>query len=108
MRIGSLSVGQRQRVGLARLLCQPGSLVLLDEPDANLDRTGIAMLARLLRELAREKRVALVAHHGDLVEIADRIVSLDKGRQAGDEKRGIALPTAREVAPRNRSGGGVA
>ena len=51
VRIGQLSVGQRQRVGVARLLCQPASLVLLDEPDANLDRSGIATMVRLVQEL---------------------------------------------------------
>jgi ABC-type multidrug transport system fused ATPase/permease subunit len=99
VRIGALSVGQRQRVGVARLLCQPASLLLLDEPDANLDRAGIATMARLVRELAEDKRVALVAHHGDLLEAADRILVLDEGRLTGDETR-----PAR--AARSRAGAG--
>jgi ABC-type transport system involved in cytochrome bd biosynthesis fused ATPase/permease subunit len=99
VRIGALSVGQRQREGVARLLCQPASLLLLDEPDANLDRAGIATMARLVRELAEDKRVALVAHHGDLLEAADRILVLDEGRLTGDETR-----PAR--AARSRAGAG--
>ena len=54
VRIGELSVGQRQRIGVARLLCQPASLVLLDEPDANLDCSGIVTVVRLVQGSARK------------------------------------------------------
>jgi ABC-type transport system involved in cytochrome bd biosynthesis fused ATPase/permease subunit len=88
-------VGERQRVGLARLLCQKATLVLLDEPDANLDRAGISLVANLVRELARDGMVALVAHSADLLEVADRVIVLDEGRLIRDEtqrmRRGPAL-----------------
>jgi ATP-binding cassette subfamily C protein CydCD len=89
VRVGALSVGQRQRVGIARLLCQPASLVLLDEPDANLDRAGIALMAALVRELSRHGMVALVAHHVDLLEVADRVLVLEDGRLVADEAPGV-------------------
>jgi ABC-type transport system involved in cytochrome bd biosynthesis fused ATPase/permease subunit len=98
VRIGQLSVGQRQRVGVARLLCQPASLVLLDEPDANLDRSGIATVVRLVQELGEERRVALVAHHADLLEAADRILVFDEGRLVQDETRPASLPASRAAA----------
>lgn len=65
--VAALSVGQRKRVALARLLLRPAPIVLLDEPDANLDAAGIAMLASVLRELAKTSCVAVAAHSRALV-----------------------------------------
>ena len=79
VRIDTLSVGQRQRVALARLLCREASIVLLDEPDANLDAQGVSQLAGIIRDLARHRRVAFVAHSEELVRIADRVVTFEAG-----------------------------
>jgi ABC-type multidrug transport system fused ATPase/permease subunit len=84
VRVAALSVGERQRVGVARLLCQKASLVLLDEPDANLDRADIALMANLVRELARAKLVAFVAHNADLLAVADRVLALEEGLLVDD------------------------
>jgi ABC-type multidrug transport system fused ATPase/permease subunit len=67
-RIGQLSVGQRQRLGLARVLTRDAAVILLDEPDANLDREGIALLASLIEELSLEGRMVAVAAHGPIAE----------------------------------------
>jgi ABC-type multidrug transport system fused ATPase/permease subunit len=80
VRVDSLSVGERQRVALARLLCRDAALFLLDEPDANLDRAGIALVAELLRELAGRAMVAFAAHTPELLAVADRVVELEGGR----------------------------
>ena len=76
--VGALSAGERQRVVLARVLAQDAALVLLDEPDANLDRAGVALLGALLRELAsdpvRPKMVAFIAHDEDLLRVADDVL----------------------------------
>ncbi len=80
VRVDSLSVGERQRVALARLLCRDAALFLLDEPDANLDRAGIALVAELLRELAGGAMVAFAAHTPELLAVADRVVALEGGR----------------------------
>lgn len=63
--VGTLSVGQRQRLALARILLVNAEMVVLDEPDANLDKQGRALIDELVRELARDRYVAIVAH-GDL------------------------------------------
>ncbi len=87
VRVDTLSFGERQRVAVARMLCQQASLVLLDEPDANLDRAGIALIADLVRELSRDRMVALAAHTRELLDVADRVVLLDRGRVVRDGAR---------------------
>ena len=78
---GSLSVGERQRLALARVLANGKPLVLLDEPDANLDRAGVRFLAATVRELAAEGRmVAIAAHTDEIVALGDIVVSLERGR----------------------------
>lgn len=59
-----LSAGQKKRAALARLLLQPAALWLLDEPYANLDRHGIALVNRLLERHVADGGAALVSSHG--------------------------------------------
>ena len=79
----SLSGGERQRVALARALYGRPSVVVLDEPAANLDRDGELALMRALSS-AREAgtTTVLVAHRPSLIEQADRVLVLDEGRIA--------------------------
>lgn len=72
-----LSSGQRQRAGVAALLCQDADVYLADEPFANLDGKGRDTVLRLLRERT-EGRALLVVHHGDedLDSCFDRVVTL--------------------------------
>lgn len=62
--VRSLSAGQKKRVALARLLLVPAALWLLDEPYANLDKSGIDLVNRLLDAHARRGGAALVTSHG--------------------------------------------
>ena len=79
-KVGSLSTGERQRLALARLLASDKPLLLLDEPDANLDAAGIKLVADLVRELSATKRIAIVAHTEELISLGDIVVTLDHGR----------------------------
>lgn len=75
-----LSSGQRQRVGVAALLCEDADAYLADEPFANLDDHGRELVFRLLRERTAG-RALLVVHHGDedLDGRFDRVVTLTAG-----------------------------
>jgi ABC-type bacteriocin/lantibiotic exporter with double-glycine peptidase domain len=75
-----LSVGQRQRVALARMLCRDASVFLLDEPEANLDRAGIELVAEIVRELAKDHMVIVAVHTPELLRVASEVVELDGGR----------------------------
>lgn len=77
-----LSSGQRQRVGIAALLAEDADVYLADEPFANLDDTGRALVLRLLRERTAG-RALLVVHHGDedLDRAFDRVVQLGPARR---------------------------
>ncbi|MEH6372846.1 ABC transporter ATP-binding protein [Streptomyces sp. KLMMK] len=72
-----LSSGQRQRLGVAALLCEDADAYLADEPFANLDEQGKELVFRMLRERT-EGRALLVVHHGDeeLDGRFDRVVTL--------------------------------
>ncbi len=78
-----LSGGQRQRLALARAIYGSPDLVVLDEPNANLDDVGEAALARAIGELkAAGKTVFMVLHQRNLLALADRVVVMADGRIA--------------------------
>ena len=76
-----LSGGQRQRIALARALYRTPALVVLDEPNANLDEAGDAALLAALRTLReRGSMVVLMTHRRSILDLADRVLLLQGGR----------------------------
>lgn len=77
-----LSGGQRQRVAVARALAGVPGLILADEPTAALDRQSGGDVVRLLRDLAKRRGVPilLVTHDPRILDVADRVVTLEDGR----------------------------
>jgi ABC-2 type transport system ATP-binding protein len=81
-RAGALSLGERQRLGLAAALLGDPGMLLLDEPINGLDIDGIRWIRSLLRDLAAQGRTVLVSSHllGELEETADQLVIIGRGR----------------------------
>ncbi|NOU07699.1 MAG: type I secretion system permease/ATPase [Hyphomicrobiaceae bacterium] len=77
-----LSGGQRQRLALARALFRSPAIVVLDEPNANLDRAGDEALAAAIDDMRkRGQAIVLVSHRVQAIQIADTLLYLERGTQ---------------------------
>ena len=84
-KIGELSKGFRQRVGLAQALIHDPAILVLDEPTTGLDPNQIVEIRKLIREIGKEKTVILSTHILPEVEATcDRILIINKGRIVAD------------------------
>lgn len=85
----NLSGGQKQRVAVARALVGNPDIVLADEPTAALDRDSGATVVQMLKELGRTRGTTtlMVTHDNRILELADRIVTLEDGRVVDDARR---------------------
>jgi len=75
-----ISPGQRQRIALARALYGDPKLVILDEPNSNLDGAGEAALAEALKALRGQVTVVVVTHRSTLIQHVDKVLVLDSGK----------------------------
>ncbi len=75
-----LSVGERQRLNLARAFLKNAPILLLDEPTSSLDIENEEMVLKSLRQLMRGRTTLIVAHRLSTIQAVDRILVLDRGR----------------------------
>jgi len=84
-KIGSLSRGYRQRVGLAQALIHNPSVLILDEPTSGLDPNQIVEIRKLIKDIGREKTVLLSTHIMQEVEaICQKIIIINRGKIVAD------------------------
>jgi len=83
----SLSGGQKQRIALARALLGDPAVVVMDEPNANLDSDGEAALTECVLDLKRRRRtVVMITHRAGLVRISDYVATMHDGAMTGVQK----------------------
>lgn len=88
-KIGLLSKGYRQRVGLAQAIIHDPDILVLDEPTTGLDPNQIIEIRNLISDLGKAKTVILSTHIMQEVEaICQRVIILNKGRVVADEMTG--------------------
>jgi len=87
---GQLSVGQRQRIGIARAFLKNAPVLLLDEPTSALDPTTEAAIMETIKDLMRGRTTLIATHRLATIHDVDRIVVLERGRMV-EEGRGSEL-----------------
>lgn len=86
-KIGQLSKGYRQRVGLAAALLHDPDVLILDEPTTGLDPNQLVEIRKLIREIGKEKTILLSTHIMKEVEaVCDRVIIINKGEVVADKK----------------------
>ena len=92
-----LSVGQKQRIAIARGLLRDARILILDEPTSALDPETEAYLVDALHEAAKDKLVIIIAHRLSTIANADRIHFLEDGeiRESGSHEELMAMPDGR-------------
>jgi len=85
-KIGALSKGYRQRVGLAQAILPDPNVLILDEPTSGLDPNQVAGIRSLIRDLGKTKTVILSTHIMQEVEaVCDQVIIINNGRIVVDE-----------------------
>src|SRR3981081_672689 len=86
-KIGQLSKGYKQRVGLAAALIHDPEVLILDEPTTGLDPNQIVEIREVIKNLGRNKTVIFSSHILQEVEaICDRVIIINKGKLVADNK----------------------
>ena len=85
--VSELSGGQQQRVAIARALARRPRVIFADEPTGNLDEDNTRNICALLRRASKDSLVIMVTHEERIARFfADRIITLNEGRIAGDSE----------------------
>lgn len=96
-KIGQLSKGFRQRVGLANALLHNPDVLILDEPTTGLDPNQLVEIRNVIKNVGKDKTVFLSTHIMQEVEaICDRVIIIDKGKIVADKKLDTLITTDKE------------
>jgi len=94
-KIGMLSKGYRQRVGLAQALISDPQVLILDEPTTGLDPNQIIEVRNLIKEIGKEKTVMLSTHiMQEVSAICKRVIIINKGRIVADDKESVIVSSS--------------
>ncbi|MBW7844897.1 MAG: gliding motility-associated ABC transporter ATP-binding subunit GldA [Bacteroidia bacterium] len=86
-RIGQLSKGYKQRVGLAQAMLHNPKVLILDEPTSGLDPNQVVEIRNLIKEIGKDKTVLLSTHIMQEVEsMCNRVIIINKGKIVADDK----------------------
>ncbi|HVF82369.1 MAG TPA: ATP-binding cassette domain-containing protein, partial [Flavisolibacter sp.] len=86
-KIGQLSKGYKQRVGLAAALLHNPEVLILDEPTSGLDPNQIIEIRNVIKEQGKDKLVLFSSHIlGEVEAICDRVIIINKGKLVADDK----------------------
>lgn len=97
-KIGQLSKGYRQRVGLAAALIHEPDVLILDEPTTGLDPNQLLEIRNLIKNIGKEKTVLLSTHIMQEVEaICDRVIIINKGEIVADKKLSELRKTSKQI-----------
>jgi ABC-2 type transport system ATP-binding protein len=101
-RIGTFSLGMRQRLGIASALIGDPEVLVFDEPVNGLDPEGVTWIRHLMRDLAAEGRTVFVSSHllSEMAETADHLVVIARGRLVADAPLAELLDTTRTARVR--------
>lgn len=96
-KIGALSKGYRQRVGLAQAMIHDPEVLILDEPTSGLDPNQLVEIRNLIAEIGKQKTIMLSTHILQEVEaICSRAIIINQGRIVADDSTGHLLSNASE------------
>ncbi len=97
-KIGALSKGYRQRVGIAQALIHDPAVLILDEPTSGLDPNQLVEIRALIQSIGKHKTVILSTHIMQEVEaICNRVIIINKGKIVADDDTGMLRQKAKPV-----------
>ena len=97
-KIGALSKGYRQRVGIAQALIHDPAVLILDEPTSGLDPNQLVEIRALIQSIGKQKTVILSTHIMQEVEaICNRVIIINKGKIVADDDTGMLRQKANTV-----------